>query len=188
MKKIEIKGKEYVMVNERIMYFRENFKDWSLTSELIGNKDGVVIFKATIVDPEGNIKAVGHAMEKEGAGFINKTSHIENCETSAWGRALGCLGIGIDTSIASAEEVGNAVKQQDSGSQRKRATSKKFIAEKSLDIARQRIKKGFDYLNFNKEKQQDWIDEHLPVGLADATIDDLNSLLEALEKEAKEGK
>ena len=52
------------------------------------------------------------AYEKEGSTFINKTSYIENCETSAWGRALGNLGIGIDTSIASAEEVQNAVLNQ----------------------------------------------------------------------------
>ena len=68
--------------------------------------------KAIIKNPDGVILATGLAYEKEGSTFINKTSYIENCETSAWGRALGNLGIGIDTSIASAEEVGNAIKQQ----------------------------------------------------------------------------
>ena len=123
MKTTMIKGKEYVMVNERIAYFRENFKDWAMTSELTidGNK---AIVKATISNSLGEIKATGYAMEVEGAGFINKTSHIENCETSAWGRCLGNLGIGIDTSIASAEEVGNAVKQQGGG--------KKQAFEKSM--------------------------------------------------------
>ena len=37
--------------------------------------------------------------------FINKSSYVENCETSAWGRALANFGIGVDSSIASAEEV-----------------------------------------------------------------------------------
>ena len=112
MEKIDIKGNEYVMVNERLKHFRKHYKDWSLKSELISNENGVVIFKATIVDPEGMGKATGHAREKEGAGFINKTSHVENCETSAWGRALANFGIGIDTSVASYEEVANAKKQQ----------------------------------------------------------------------------
>jgi len=112
MEKINIKGSEYVMVNERLKYFRKNYKDWSLRSKIISNESGVVIFKAIIVDSEGMIKATGHAREKEGAGFINKTSHIENCETSAWGRALANFGIGIDASVASYEEVANAKKQQ----------------------------------------------------------------------------
>jgi len=62
---------------------------------------------------DNQILAVGHAYEKEGSTFINKTSYIENCETSAVGRALGMLGIGIDTSIATAEEVNIAIINQD---------------------------------------------------------------------------
>ena len=54
----------------------------------------------------------GHAYEKEGSTFINRTSYIENCETSAVGRALGMCGFGIDTSIASSEEVQNAILNQ----------------------------------------------------------------------------
>ena len=44
---------------------------------------------------------------------VNSTSMIENCETSAWGRALGNLGIGIDTSVASAEEVETSINRQE---------------------------------------------------------------------------
>lgn len=112
MKTVNIKGKEYVEVNERVKYFRENFKGWSLESELLSNEDGVCVFKATIKDENGTIKATGHAYERESSSFINKTSYIENCETSAWGRALGNLGIGIDTSIASGDEVVNAINNQ----------------------------------------------------------------------------
>jgi hypothetical protein len=61
---------------------------------------------------DGVLVATAHAYEKEGSSFINKTSYIENCETSAVGRALGMYGIGIDTSLASADEVANAVTQQ----------------------------------------------------------------------------
>lgn len=108
MKTVDIKGKDYIPVNERIKFFRENYPSWSLTSEIINIEDGVCIIKAIIKDENEVIKATGLAYEKEGNSFINKTSYIENCETSAWGRALGNLGIGIDTSIASAEEVQNA--------------------------------------------------------------------------------
>lgn len=105
MKSLDIKGKPYVLVNERLKYFRENFKDWILDTDIISLENGVCVMKATIKNPEGVVIASGHAYEKENSTFINKTSYIENCETSAWGRALGNLGIGIDVSIATAEEV-----------------------------------------------------------------------------------
>jgi hypothetical protein len=112
MKTVDIKGKAYVEVNERIKYFREHYEGWSLESDLLSLDNGVCVIKATIRDENGVVKANGLAYEKENSTFINKTSYIENCETSAWGRALGNLGIGIDTAIASAEEVINAVNNQ----------------------------------------------------------------------------
>lgn len=112
MKTVNIKGKEYVEVNERVKYFRENFKDWSIETELLSNENGVCVIKAIVKNPDGVVKATGHAYENEGSTFINKTSYIENCETSAVGRALGLLGIGIDSSIASSDEVENAMNNQ----------------------------------------------------------------------------
>ena len=113
MKTIDIKGKPYITVNERLKYFREKYPEFSLLSEMLKNEDGVVIFRATIYNKSRDAVATGFAYEKEGSSFINKTSYIENCETSAWGRALGNFGIGIDTSVASADEVQNAIKQQE---------------------------------------------------------------------------
>jgi hypothetical protein len=113
MKGINIKGKNYIMVNERIKYFRENFEGWSLTSEIISLTEDSCVIKATVCDANGIIKATGFAQEDRTSSMINKTSFVENCETSAWGRALGCLGIGIDESIASAEEVTVAIKKQE---------------------------------------------------------------------------
>lgn len=115
MKTINIKGKEYVPVNERLKYFRENFKDYKLLSELVSNENGVCVFKATILNEKNEPVANGYSQEKENdiRSMVNKTSYIENSETSAWGRALGNFGIGIDSSVASADEVANAIKQQD---------------------------------------------------------------------------
>jgi len=109
MKTINIKGKEYVEVNERLKHFRANFKGWALTSEIVQITQDRCIIKATILDEKERIIATGIAYEKEGSSYINKTSFIENCETSAWGRALANLGIGLDTSVASFDEVQNAV-------------------------------------------------------------------------------
>ena len=110
LKTINIKGKQYVEVNERLKFFRENYPDHSLNTEVVQLTDDRVVMKATIFNNMGTPLATGHAYEDKASSFINKTSFIENCETSAWGRALSNLGIGIDNSIASAEEVGNAVK------------------------------------------------------------------------------
>jgi hypothetical protein len=111
LRTVNIKGKEYVEVNERIKAFRDMYPTGSIMTDIVSNQDGVCVIKAVIV-VDNQIVATGHAYEKEGSTFINKTSYVENCETSAIGRALGCFGIGIDTSVASVEEVANAIKQQ----------------------------------------------------------------------------
>lgn len=112
MKSINIKGKEYITVNERVKYLRENYKNYKIDTQILNLTDKSIIIKAEIRDENNNIVSSGIAMEKEGTSYINKTSHIENCETSAVGRALGFLGIGIDESIASADEVTNAINNQ----------------------------------------------------------------------------
>ena len=111
----DIKGKAYAEVNQRIKAFRMVYPEGFINTEMLSNENGVCIIKATVgYENENGIRVlgVGHAYEKEGSTFINKTSYIENCETSAVGRALGMAGFGIDTSVASAEEVQNAINNQ----------------------------------------------------------------------------
>lgn len=107
-----IKGKEYAEVNERIKAFRMLYPDGAIVTDIIDMHDGIVTMKATVMDADGRVLGTGTAQEKEGSTYINKTSYLENCETSAVGRALGMLGIGVDTSVASAEEVENAINGQ----------------------------------------------------------------------------
>ena len=111
MEKIQIQGKDYITVNERIKEFRKLHPNGQILNQVMANTDGQVMFQCKII-VDGVLVATAHAYEKEGSSFINKTSYIENCETSAVGRALGMFGIGIDTSLASADEVANAVTQQ----------------------------------------------------------------------------
>jgi len=112
LKTTDIKGKGYVEVNQRVKFFNENYKDHILLTEMVSNENGVVIFKASIYNQDDKLIRNAFAYEKEGSNFINKTSYIENCETSAVGRVLGFMNIGIDTSIASADEVANAIQNQ----------------------------------------------------------------------------
>lgn len=109
---LTISGREYAEVNQRIKAFRMVFPDGFIKTELLSIEGGVAIFRARVgyygMDDKEVVLGTGTAYEKEGSTFINKTSYIENCETSAVGRALGMLGLGVDTSVASAEEVQNA--------------------------------------------------------------------------------
>lgn len=109
---VNVKGKDYVQVNERVKAFRMVCPGGSISTDMVLFDAGRVIIKATILDSDGTVLATGYAEEKEGSTMINKTSFLENCETSAVGRALGFAGIGIDASMASAEEVATAIVNQ----------------------------------------------------------------------------
>ena len=115
-KTTNIRGKQYVEVNERIKFFRQETKydGWGIRTEFPMIDDTQCLCLCTITTPDGTIVAQGHAHEEKGSSNINKTSYVENCETSAVGRALALLGIGIDTSIASANEVKDAIAKQES--------------------------------------------------------------------------
>lgn len=126
LKTIDIKGKDYVEVNERIKAFRMIYPDGFIKTKIWNCENGVIIMQAEVgyhlfhkqesndeyfVDNE-IVLGTGTAYEKEDNGYINKTSYIENCETSAVGRALGMAVFGINDSVASANEVINAINNQ----------------------------------------------------------------------------
>jgi len=111
---VNIHGKNYAEVKDRVKDFHKDNKCGSIITEIITNEGGLCIFKATVW-PDANEPLclfTGHAYEKEGSSQINRTSYIENCETSAIGRALASAGYGVDASFSSANEVANAVEQQ----------------------------------------------------------------------------
>lgn len=109
---IDVKGKNYADVANRVKAFRKLFPNGGIATELLSLEDGVCVIKATCMDEKGTVLSTGTAYEKEGSSYINKTSYIENCETSAVGRALGFIGIGVENDIASVQEVLNAEQQQ----------------------------------------------------------------------------
>jgi hypothetical protein len=107
---VAIHGKVYLTVARRIDDFRktEDFNGWSIETDLINSQDSLVVVKATIKNSEGRTISTGYAEEDRAYGKINKTSALENAETSAVGRALAFLGYG-GSEIASANEVANAI-------------------------------------------------------------------------------
>jgi len=121
---VNIHGKEYKTVAKRVQEFRESvdYKGWSIMTEIVKIDDDQCVMKASVISPESKIIATGHGCEFKASSQINKTSYVENCETSAIGRALACLGLG-GTEFASANEVANAIHQQTT----QRATPKPTI-------------------------------------------------------------
>lgn len=140
IKTTPIKGKNYAEVNQRIKAFRIVYPDGFINTKIISNDNGVCVFKAKVgfYDTNGlpHTIGTGTAYEREGSSFINENSYIENAETSAVGRALGMAGFGIDTSVCSAEELGNALAQQE---------AKKPITESQIrNISKLAKEKGSD--------------------------------------------
>lgn len=105
---------DYIPVNDRIAKFYSLYPEGGITTEIVKDEDNVVQVKAYVFkEASRSAAATGHAEELRGSSFINKTSALENCETSAVGRALAMLGIEISKSVASREEVANAKLNQD---------------------------------------------------------------------------
>lgn len=140
-----IKGKQYVEVNERVKAFRtlSEYKGYGLTTQLLHLDENSVVVQATITNADGVVVSQGMAQEDKASSRINQTSFVENGETSAVGRALGMLGIGIETSIATADEVDMAIKKQGSAP-----------AQSNSGVDSDWFTKAIDYIKSSKDKNQ----------------------------------
>jgi len=161
-KTTNIRGKQYVEVNERIKFFRQEdeYKNWTLSTEFTALDSDMCVCKAIVADPAQRIISSGHAHEERSSSHINKTSYVENCETSAIGRALAMMGIGIDTSIASANEVNDAIAKQDDtslSSKPAKATPSKGAAKSTSSTKAaakdpELMSKAIDYIKSQTDK------------------------------------
>lgn len=125
-KAISIKGKDYVLVSDRVLYFNEKYPNGSITTSLVTDAESDLIVIKAFVYPDVAVSErcfTGYSQAIKGDGFINKTAALENAETSAVGRALGMMGIGVIESIASGDEINKA---QGSEGKRKGATDKQI--------------------------------------------------------------
>lgn len=174
--------KQYAEVNQRIKAFRMVYPNGTIETEILSIDNGVCIMKANIyqniyicqedenqiVKIEKMLLGTGTAYEKENSTFINKTSYIENCETSCVGRALAMCGFGIDTSIASKEEVENAIEQQEQEKKQQEKTQnllieiKKLMASKKIlpnEVSEHFGKNSADMTNEELEEVKKWLED-----------------------------
>lgn len=153
IKTTNIHGKDYVEVPERIHHFWLQNPNWSLKSEVLNIcfETGNVLMKAWVEDENGVVKAVGHAHEFQAnkKATVNSTSYVENCETSAYGRALGIKGVGSREGIASAEEVNGAISM-------KKEIDKAPMSE-PVDDRVTKMVKAFAKIGVTEEELEEWL-------------------------------
>lgn len=89
---LQLKGKDYLQVMWRLVWFREEHPDWGIRTEMVSHDavTGAAVFKAQILDREGVVVSMGYGSEtKRDFG-----DYLEKAETKAVGRALAMLGYG----------------------------------------------------------------------------------------------
>lgn len=135
-----IKGKEYAEVAQRVLAFWELFPEGRLETSIVedsGTRCTVIAYVYRSAD-DAVPAATGHAFE-ERKGSINSTSYLENCETSAVGRALGMLGIGSTQALASADEVRAALAAQDAAKAQRPQPKAQRAAERPTEAQRDHL-------------------------------------------------
>jgi len=139
---VPIHGKQYKTVAYRVNEFRSQYPEYTVSTELVEANETLVVMKAGISNEQGRLLATGFAEEVRAASKINRTSALENAETSAIGRALAALGL-AGTEYASADEVANAITQQNDG---------EFLEYMAL------VRDHFDWVMYAKEAiaNEDW--------------------------------
>lgn len=179
---VNIHGKEYKTVAKRVDEFRDLYKqDYSIETEIVSADELIVVMKASIKTKDGFIIATGHAEEVRTASMINKTSALENCETSAIGRALASFGL-AGTEFASANEVQQAI-----ANQAQPEVVKAYQSQRKVTVTDELVKLKTEILAKYKEsgKESSKFTDFLleTIGLSEVkTIADAKEVLEALDE------
>ena len=143
MPTIDIDGKAYTTVANRINVFRKFFPDYSIVTDVLQNDDIKVVVQTKITTPNNIVVATGLAEEFRGKNIINTTSALENAETSSIGRALACLSLG-GSEYASANELENALVQQENNSKQNN-NSQRTTNQQSYQPQRQQYQHQNDF-------------------------------------------
>jgi hypothetical protein len=169
---INIKGKEYATVAYRVAEFRKKYEGYAIITKIVERTDTFILMETTITDTNKNMVANGHAYEERSSSYINKTSYIENCETSAIGRALACFGLcgeEFGVNFASAEEVAKAIEKQTDAKNKESKDSEIIKAmDEAADVKRNNayllpveISDGYTITQEDKEKNKELLFEEV---------------------------
>lgn len=185
---ISFKGKDYVQVKDRITYFNNNYPDGCIKTDLITPPESeMVVFRAIAIPDAGRPTRyfTGYSQAKwaDRTSFVNSTSALENAETSAVGRALALMGIGILDAVASIDEVQKAVKSEESAPKTTQRVTYQATDKQITFIEQLLSQKGFSRASLLRKYEITNLDA-LTADQADDTIKNL-VLLPSKKKEAK---
>jgi len=171
---VPIHGREYKTVVMRVNEFRttQSFAGFGIETKILeyGFTTGFVVVQASITDPKGRIVGSGLAEEKRGVGNINKYSALENCETSAIGRALASIGLSGEE-YCSADELMLAIDKQNSGGEK----SKRKDTETALEKEK----------SFNEKRYGDLLIDYCQVKEKQGVSNPVHTILDHLNVEIK---
>ena len=151
---VNIHGKEYLTVARRINDFRAAHPDYGIHTEILSIDTDTAVCRAVITDENGRQVSSGIAEEHRRASKINQTSAVENCETSAVGRALAFFGM-AGTEIASADEVAGAISQQRDGEASEYLLKMMDAVRADYELIGEVKQKIWEYSSPNSERQHD---------------------------------
>ena len=179
----------YTPVNERILAFYKLYPSGSIQTIWVDEltNDKRITFRATVYrTPDDARPCTGTSwMAIPGATSFTRGSECENAETSAIGRALGALGIGIERGVASADEVaiksgdGEAADETSAGmsaapTQATEPMRRKVFAQMAEHGLSKEQQKNFSVLAVGKDSSKTW------------TAADVDTILEKLGTELVE--
>jgi hypothetical protein len=177
LKTVNIRGKEYVQVDERLRHFNAEYENGRIETEVCFQDQYVRCVARVWPDVKNEARYfTGHAEEDRTQGPINKTSAVENCETSAVGRALGMLGIGLIGGVATADEVSGAIEKQ--------STSGKNMSAKQKNW----IKRMYEKLGKTEDEYAQWINKQFAKHPSKLTSQEASAVIEKLNKQLEEQK
>lgn len=177
--KVQIHGKEYLTVAYRVGQFRKEYPEYTVETELVDRSEEFVIVKATIKDLDGRVLATGHGEEYRASSQINRTSALENAETSAIGRALAAYKY-TGTEFASADEVANAIHQQSTPQRPRRATMKQ------VELLVNKVKWGLQM--YDKDEVVNFLDNVLGKNLAELLGSEMDEAIAKVDTAVREEK
>jgi len=192
---------DYVPVAERLEKFYERFPDGRITTSIVEHnlESGFVLMRAEVFrsPDDASPAATGHAFEVRGESYVNKTSYIENAETSSVGRALAMLGFEVKRGIASREEVQKSSRLEASSSKAESGTAAKAApiasaktptparAETEVDLDRE-ILQAAEKLGYDATKVRKWVNQKFKVadGLESVSPQDKREVLKIFRERA----
>jgi hypothetical protein len=174
----------YVPVNERLEKFYKDFPTGRVVTEMIQHDmdTGFVLFRAAVYRglEDAEPSATGHAFERQGEGYVNKTSYIENCETSSVGRALALLGYEITKGIASREEMAKVQRQSTPQQQPAQRPQPSASGSTGNKLSEGQAKAIFAICKSKNIEEKSFLSAHGCQSKSDLTMKEASELIEIL--------